>query len=252
MEKLNRAFNNLLKKTGHQLVKSETIYTDHVIESDENFLDIYSLAKDYTMTSKFRCYSLYKSVEFIIKKQIPGALVECGVWKGGNGIIMCETLKRLGDTSRDIYLYDTYEGMVEPGKFDNQLKSGENALFRWKKMMRKDRNDWCYASQDEVRNTLEATGYPKERIKIVKGKVEDTLPKVQPAEISILRLDTDWYESTKCELEILYPKLIAGGLLIIDDYGSWAGSKKAVDEYFSESPLLLHRIDAGSRISHKI
>lgn len=250
--KAKERINRILNLIGYQIVKSESLVTDHVIEKDKDFIEIYDRAKSYTMTSKFRCYSLYKAIRFVIKNKIPGDFVECGVWKGGNALIMADTLSLLQDTSRNIYLYDTYEGMVEPDENDIQLKFGWKALSRWQKEQTNTHNEWCYSSIEEVSEILKKTDYPKENFHLVKGDVLNTLQIESPDSISILRLDTDWYKSTKHELEVLYPKLQKNGILIIDDYGSWAGSKKAVDDYFIEDKLLLHRVDQGSRISHKL
>lgn len=103
---------------------------------------------------------------------------------------------------------------------------------------------------EEVRSNLLGTGYPAERVTFVKGRVEDTLPRVLPGPIALLRLDTAYYESTKRELEQLYPLLVLGGVLIIDDYGHWKGARRAVDEYFAASGLrpFLHRIDYTGRL----
>ena len=97
-------------------------------------------------------------------------------------------------------------------------------------------------------------GYNTEKLHFIKGKVENTLPEYAPKQISLLRLDTDWYESTKHELTHLFPRLVSGGVLILDDYGYWAGAKKAVDEYFSQNKtqILLNRIDQTGRIAIKI
>jgi O-methyltransferase len=83
--------------------------------------------------------------------------------------------------------------------------------------------------------------------------VEDTIPASVPEQIALLRLDTDWYESTKCELEILFPRLVKGGVIIIDDYGCWQGARKAVDEYFNKNniAILLNRMDDTGRIGIK-
>jgi O-methyltransferase len=96
-------------------------------------------------------------------------------------------------------------------------------------------------------------GYPEEQIHFVEGPVEETVPGSAPAELALLRLDTDWYESTKHELEHLYPRLARGGVLILDDYGYWQGARRAVDEYLAglDSPLLLNRIDHTARIALK-
>lgn len=102
----------------------------------------------------------------------------------------------------------------------------------------------------ETTGNILSTGYPKEKINFVKGLVEETIPQTQINKIAILRLDTDWYSSTKFELEHLYPKLVKGGVLIIDDYGHWEGCKKAVDEYFTNNniPIFMMRIDYTGRL----
>lgn len=106
---------------------------------------------------------------------------------------------------------------------------------------------------DEVRRNIQSTEYPADRIRFIKGKVEDTILAAAPARIAVLRLDTDWYESTKHELEYLFPRLSVGGVLIIDDYGAWEGAGKAVDEYFTAKrlPMLLARSDYTGRIGAK-
>jgi O-methyltransferase len=98
-----------------------------------------------------------------------------------------------------------------------------------------------------------STGYDMGRIHFVKGKVEDTIPNGAPSRIAILRLDTDWYESTRHELENLYPRLSPRGVLIIDDYGHWAGCRQAVDEYIHSNKikLLLNRVDYTGRVAVK-
>jgi O-methyltransferase len=103
-------------------------------------------------------------------------------------------------------------------------------------------------SLDEVRANLFSTGYPEHLLHFVPGMVETTIPDHAPDKIAILRLDTDWYASTKHELEQLYPRLVPGGIMIIDDYGEFHGCRAAVDEYFANEPVLLNRIDAASRL----
>ncbi len=90
---------------------------------------------------------------------------------------------------------------------------------------------------------MEKTQYNKDKIHYVKGKVEDTLKHTYPDPLSILRLDTDFYSSTKVLLDVLYPLLVQGGYLIIDDYGVWQGAKKAADEYFGEDIKKFTHID---------
>jgi hypothetical protein len=119
-------------------------------------------------------------------------------------------------------------------------------------MQRDGHNEWCYSPLDEVKRNLARTGYPAERVVYVQGKVEDTIPGTLPERTALLRLDTDWYSSTRHELEHLYPGLVAGGVLVLDDYGTWQGARQATDEYFAaRGPLLLNRIDSTGRIAVK-
>lgn len=207
------------------------------------------------MTSKERIYALRKAIEYIVKYQIPGDLVECGVWKGGSAMVMAYTLLELGETNRKIYLYDTFEGMSGPTENDYHLSHQDNASSLLAKSKKKVTDSvWCYSPLSEVQCNMLSTGYPKDKVIFVKGKVEQTIPSCVPSNIALLRLDTDWYESTIHELSHLYPLLVQKGVLIIDDYGTWAGAKKATDEYFNsdkKSPVLLNRIDTTGRICIK-
>ena len=123
-----------------------------------------------------------------------------------------------------------------------------------KKKMDDGTTQWAYASLNEVKNNLLQTSYDKSKIHFIKGKVENTIPEKSPESISLLRLDTDWYESTKHELTHLFPRLSKNGIIIIDDYGHWRGCKKAVDEYFSENNIniFLNRVDYSARMGLKL
>ncbi len=236
---------------GYQVKKASN--ADPVIDKDERFLGIYDRCKTFTLTSKQRMYALYKSVEYIIRTNIPGSFVECGVWRGGSAMLIAHTLLELNTTNRKIYLYDTFEGMTRPTGYDYRMSNNEiRAHDQWGKEQKEDRTKWCYASLPEVRNNMALTKYPENNVVFVKGRVEETIPGITPPEIAILRLDTDWYESTRHELIHLFPLLSKNGVLIIDDYGYWAGAKKAVDEYFSEGHILLNRIDNAGRIGIKV
>jgi len=222
-------------------------------DMDPDFKKIYEECKDFTMTSRNRMYALYKSVEYIVKNEIPGDIVECGVWKGGSAMLCAMTLAKLGEVDRKIYLYDTYEGMSEPTEKDvssNNLKAKD----QWLESTQGNVTDWCLASLDEVKEAMHETGYPKEKLVFIKGKVEDTIPENIPDQVSILRLDTDWYESTYHEMKHLYPLLSRGGVLIIDDYGYWKGAREAVDKYIEENniKILLNRVDHTGRVGIKI
>lgn len=226
--------------------------SDPVIDKDEKFRRIYNKCKERTMTSKERMYALYKSVEYIINSKIPGDFVECGVWRGGSTMLIAYTLLELNATNRKIYLYDTFTGMSEPTEDDYAISNKKPSTAKWKKEQKKDYNNWAFAPLSRVQKNMFLTGYPEDNIIFVKGRVEETIPKTIPSRISILRLDTDWYESTKHELIHLFPLVTRSGVLIIDDYGHFAGSKRAIDEYFSNKLILLNRIDYTGRIGIKI
>lgn len=232
----------LAKIYGYKLVPNEEKISK---DMDADFQTIYEMCRDQTMTSLDNMYSLYASVKYIVESGIDGDLVECGVWKGGSAMLMAETLLLFGENKRKIYLYDTFEGMPEPDDIDVKIRTHTSGKEMWQE--KQQSGGWAVAGKNEVRKNLEKTKYPKENFVFVKGKVEETIPRVKPQKISILRLDTDWFSSTYHELTHLYPILNRGGILIIDDYGSWSGSKEATDKYFSENntKMYLNRVDTS-------
>jgi O-methyltransferase len=216
------------------------------------FAEIWDLVKHRTMTGHEKGYYLHQAVRYVTAHKIPGAIVECGVWRGGSMLNVAHTLARLGATDRELFLFDTYSGMSEPTDRDVHLGRRGAATTILANESR-DSRTWAVASLDDVSAGFSSVDYPRERLHFVQGKVEDTIPGQAPQEIAILRLDTDWYESTKHELEQLWDKLEPGGVLIIDDYGHWAGARDAVDEFFAgrvDAPLL-SRIDYTGRIGVK-
>lgn len=241
-----------IQHLGYDLVKRnkpERLPTDF----DPIHREIYEKVKKNTMTSPERIYSLLEAVRYIETNEVPGAIVECGVWKGGSMMAVAEMLSRLDRPSRELYLYDTFEGMSEPEEVDKD-HSGQLASELLEKDADKEKNMvWAYSTLETVQQGMQTTRYPQEKIHYIKGKVEETIPSTIPSRIALLRLDTDWYESTRHELVHLFPLLSKTGVLILDDYGHWAGARKAVDEYFAEhkQPLLLNRIDETGRIAVK-
>jgi O-methyltransferase len=204
----------------------------------------------YTMTNVERQVALIQAVRHLVRHKIDGCLVECGVWRGGSSMAVALTLTQEGDTSRDLHLFDTFEGMTPPKDVDRAV-DGTLAQTRFDRDLDKASWGWAVAGIDEVRQNMRSTDYPQDRVRYVKGPVETTIPSHAPAgPIALLRLDTDWYDSTKHELTHLFPLLREGGILIIDDYGHWEGAKKAVDEYFAAygRPFYLHRIDSTGRL----
>lgn len=222
------------------------------VDMEPEFKELAKLCMPFTMTSVERMYSLWQTVKYVSVNKIPGDIVECGVWKGGSSMLTALTLKSLGDLNRKIYLYDTFAGMTEPTSEDVSYK-GTGAFETFSSHQKENFNEWAFAGLDEVKQNLLSTGYPQSQLEFVKGKVEETIPRISPQSISLLRLDTDWYESTKHELEHLYPRVSANGVIIVDDYGHWLGARKATDEYLegqNHRPLL-QRIDYTGRLMIK-
>jgi O-methyltransferase len=214
-------------------------------------------ALPFTMTGVPRLLALIDSVRYCVRREIPGPFAECGVWLGGSVKAMLLTLRDLGAQDRDVYLYDTFEGMTAPTELDTS-RLDRPAIEAWREA--EGREGRVYGevfnpdlfNEDAVRRILLDSGYPEDRLHFVKGPVEETIPATIPGSLSLLRLDTDWYESTLHELRHLYPLLSRGGVLIIDDYGHWEGCRRAVDEYFAEREApLLSRIDYAGRVGVK-
>lgn len=234
------------------IVKSRLVgSTYHDLEPE--FLALSERVDAYTMTSIERRYALWKAVGYVLDSEIEGDLVECGVWRGGSSMLIARMLTESGDDSRVLWLYDTFEGMSLPSEYDVDRK-GRRMVDTWHQHLgQEDDEIFAFSPLEEVGENMASTGFPADRVKYVKGMVEETLPDQIPEKVALLRVDTDWYESTRHELEFLWPRLVSGGVLIIDDYGHWAGARKAVDEFFAnchDAPLL-SRIDEGGRIAVK-
>jgi O-methyltransferase len=243
----------ILKPFNYDIVKINQSSFNIPPDFEDLHKAIFQKVRENTMTSPERIYSLIEAVKYIERNNIPGDIVECGVWKGGSMMAVAETLKYLNNMSRDLYLYDTFEGMPAPGEYDKTYY-GKPASALLKKDMDKEKNVvWAYSAVETVQQGMRSTHYPADKIKYIRGKVEDTLPENIPERIALLRLDTDWYESTYHELVHLFPLLSKAGVLILDDYGHWQGAKKAVDEYIAQNavPILLNRIDETGRIAIK-
>jgi O-methyltransferase len=222
------------------------------VEANEFERNIINECGKFSMTGSVRMWALIQSMKHVRCNNINGAFVECGVWKGGNLALMhrfCDYYK----IEKTVLGYDTFEGMPEATSEDinlhgiyasdemNNTPKSENA-----------HNIHAYVGLQQVEKNLKSLNC-HHGIQLIKGRVEDTLmiPENLPTEISILRLDTDWYDSTKIELEVLFPRLARGGILIIDDYGHFKGAQKAVDEYFRNQNVWLHYVDYTCRLMIK-
>lgn len=217
---------------------------------DQETFKIIAAVKPYTMTGRDKLIALIGAVRHLARTGLPGTIVECGVWRGGSMHAVARTLIAEGVRDRELYLFDTFAGMTEPT--DQDVRTDGRPAADMLATSPKTTWVWGVASREEVEAGLRTLDYPYERFHLVEGPVEQTIPDQAPPQIALLRLDTDWHESTRHELEHLYPRLVRGGVLIIDDYGSWRGARAATDEFLAklEQPPLLHR--AGrSRIGVK-
>jgi O-methyltransferase len=213
---------------------------------DEEVREVIRAVRPYTRTSKDKLHALISSTRYISRHGIEGAVVECGVWRGGSMHAVARVLDGLGDHSRDLYLFDTFDGMTEPTEKDLRTGDQRSARELMDVSEKATKGIWAYASLEDVQAGFETVPYPAERVHYVQGKVEDTVPGQAPEQISLLRLDTDWYESTRHELDHLYDRLVPGGVLIIDDYGSWQGSAQATDEFLERTGARLLLLRAGT------
>jgi hypothetical protein len=215
----------------------------YLSDMEPEFLALWERISPFTLVSPERGYALWRGVNHIIDSGIPGDFAECGVFKGGCCMLIALTLLARGITDRKIWLYDTFTGMTPPTDEDRIAVSGQ--LLR-----ERSPEGWWASSPAETRRNLASTGYPDNSLLFVEGDVIKTLREQAPERLALLRLDTDWYESTCAELAVLEPRLLPGGLLILDDYGHFTGARKAADEYFTAlgQPVLLHRTDYTGRV----
>lgn len=253
-----RSIEELVGKTasrfGLSVSRTATLENRLPVEANAQEREIIVSVRSFTMTSSERIWSLLRAVDYVHTNKIAGDFVECGVWRGGSVMAMIAQLQTLNAPERKIWLYDTFEGMTAPTSHDVDSVGGVSAAQLLNATEVADGNNvWCVASLEDVEANLFKTKYSPEQLVFVKGDVALTLKENSPEKIALLRLDTDWYESTKAELEILYPKLVPGGVCILDDYGHWQGARKAVDDYFEQlgaRPLLMP-IDFSGRIFTK-
>lgn len=211
--------------------------------------NIHDRVRRMTMTGRDRIYATINATEYVVKHGVPGDIVECGVWRGGSMMAAALTLVHFGATDRTLQLFDTFEGMTPPDDRDRDYV-GQGAEGKFRDYLRRGKGQrWSEAPLELVQANLASTGYPSDRIRFVPGAVEETIPKLAPTNIALLRLDTDWYESTRHELLHLYPRVSMHGVIMIDDYGHWQGARQAVDEFIASNNIrcLLHRIDYTGR-----
>lgn len=219
---------------------------------EPELLTLFEGCTRFTMTTIERMYALYQVVCHLSRNRIAGDIVETGVWRGGSMMVVAHALKRCGEL-RDLWCYDTFEGQPEPDADRDRDIWGNSQLEGWRRHVVDGKYVGSQAPLDEVIANIASTGYPTERVRCIKGMVENTIPATTPGTIALLRIDTDWYSSIAHALTHLYPRLVSGGVLIIDDYGHLRGARQAADEFLAqlERTPLLTRVDYSCRLGVK-
>ena len=195
------------------------------------------------------------AVNYILQNNIEGCIIECGVESGNFEHIWINELMK-NNSVRDIYLFDTFGGLVEPTEYDYTCKDAkiyqmnkDEVYTTWKNNVIDEKvNSWCYTPLDKVKQRLNSTGYPENNLHYVVGNVMETLKDKTtiPEKIAILRLDTDWYESSKYELEQMYDNVVIGGVIIFDDYYHWDGQRRATDDFFLSRNINYDFVNIGN------
>ena len=237
----------VLRRRGYRIEKLSDDNRVVPLDLVPDLAPLFAEVAPFTLTGPERVGALRDAVRHVVATGVPGAIVECGVWRGGSMLAAASTLVEVGDTSRELYLFDTFTEMPPPADIDGDIRGRSGADLLAVTSTLAEFDIWPAA---RVVAVVERSGYPSERIHPVQGMVEDTIPAGAPEQIALLRLDTDWYSSTRHELEHLLPRLAPGGICIIDDYGEFVGARQAVDEHFAALgvPVLLHRIDGTGRL----
>ncbi len=223
--------------------------------NDKIFHELYEKYKSDTMVPPMDAYYSFLAAHYVGNNNIKGCIVECGVYRGGLTMIMAETIEKYSNNNldREYYLLDTFLGMPEPSKEDFKISLAMNNNVNdviqhtkdkyFSSLNNEGKSSWCLGEIEEVKKNINKSGIDIDKFFLIEGMVEQTLQNNKIPDIAILRLDTDFYSSTITELKNLYPKLVKGGVLIIDDYGVWNGSTKATQEYFNffknNFPLLI-------------
>ena len=251
MKRYEQLVDRAARRMGLQVSRISSSQMRLPVEATPEDAELIASLRPFTMTSAERLWSLLNAVRYVVNENIPGDFAECGVWRGGSVMAMAKELGSINVTDRKIWLYDTFAGMTEPTNNDIEAGTGVTASEMLSSTEIGDGNNvWCVAGRADVEANVRSTGYPFENFTFVEGDVALTLKSAVPDQISLLRLDTDWYESTRIGLEVMYPRLAVGGVCILDDYGHWQGARKAVDEYFEalgHRPYM-HPIDYSGRV----
>lgn len=193
----------------------------------------------YTMSGYRRFSNIYDLSETVEKESISGAFVECGVWKGGCAATMAYVAQKY-NSDRKTWLFDSFEGLPEPSEKDGIVAKSRMAINV------KEENRKCVASVEDIEELFfQKLKLERKYVLIRKGWFQNVLPNVKNeiGAIAILRIDADWYESTKSCFDNLYDNVVSGGYVVIDDYGHWEGCRKAVDEFLESRNISVELVE---------
>jgi O-methyltransferase len=241
------------------LVNRRTVSARAFLEQGRLYLEILpELIADYrysistTYRSVLQVVNLEEVIQYIAGKKINGAFVECGTFTGGASAFALRSILRNEKQSRPYWGFDSFEGLPEPSSGD---PSDATLLGIYGKDIAKSGklvgSGICVADYDDCLQYLRGTGYPDNQIHLMKGWFQNTLNENRHkiGQIAVLRMDGDIYESTKVILEELFDNVVSGGVVIIDDYGGFAGCRNAVDKFLQSHGIspFLHYVDSGIR-----
>jgi hypothetical protein len=246
---LSQRYLDLLKRT-----VTGTIYRpepDHdsrdIAAFVQQFKEHYFRLGAHAMVPLVRLDNVADCVATVVRDDVPGDLIEAGVWRGGTAIFMRGVLAALGDEARTLWVADSFEGLPVPDTDEHPKEARAVAG----KTIAEDYDNFA-ASFDEVRANFEAYGFLDERTRFLKGWFADTLPTAPIDQLSVVRLDGDLYQSTMDALVALYPKVASGGFVIIDDYAEdlWTDCRQAVDEFRAEHGIVEPLVPVDSKCAY--
>jgi len=244
METANDLYFDLLKRSlTNTIFRREPDIDDDEFRFTMNFAEHYIESPAVSMLTLVRFDNLKECIENILRDCVPGDLIETGVWRGGASIFMRAVLKVHGAMGRTVWVADSFEGLPEP---DPELYPLEAKVQSGPVMKKLYHN--LAASLDEVQRNFAAYGMLDEQVKFLKGWFKDTLPTAPTGPLALIRLDGDFYESTRDGLTALYDRLSPGGYVIVDDYGqdTWTYCRKAVDEFREERQIAASMVRVDS------
>jgi hypothetical protein len=226
--------NNFCAPTIHELKVRNAHEKNFYKNLPEDFKNIFLRVKDTTMLSRERLFDFYNSIQYVVKNQIPGDIVEIGCWAGGSIAMARATLDGFASNHdiRSVYGFDTYEGHGRPPDHEYDVWGNKCALTF--NELDEVGESWAKVDLEQVQKNLTSINGSLDGFTLIKGRVEDVAKHSSIKKIAILRIDVDWYEPTLFSLEYFYPMIPRGGVIIIDDYGHHSGSRDAVNHFFKD------------------